>query len=52
MDLILICPIQTSANQGPDSWLVVEAIFKPLVPESSQSSIMITQNCAHAKHKF
>ena len=43
---------QTLANQGPDSRFVVEGIFKPLVPKSSRSSIMIAQNRAHAKHEF
>ena len=43
---------KTSANLGPDWRFIVEEIFKPLVPKSSQSSIMITQNCAHSKHEF
>ena len=42
---------QTLANRGPDSRFVVEAIFKPLVPKLGQSSIIITQNRAHARHK-
>ena len=43
---------QTLANRGPDSRFIVEAIFKPLVPKLSGSSIMITLNRAHTKHKF
>ena len=37
---------QISANWGPDSRFVVKAIFKPLVPKSSWSSILKTQNRA------
>ena len=43
---------QTSANRDPNSRFVVKGIFKPLVPKSSRSSIIITQNCDHVKHKF
>ena len=49
---VFILVHQTLANRGPNSRFIVEAIFKPLVPKSSRSSIMIAQNCAHVKHKF
>ena len=35
---------QTLANRGHNSRFVLEAIFKPLIPKSSRSSIMITLN--------
>ena len=43
---------QTSANGGRNSRFIIEEIFKPLVPKSIWSSMMITQNQAHAKHEF
>ena len=43
---------QTSANRGPDSRFDLVAIFKPLIPKSSNSSIMITINRVHTKHDF
>ena len=38
---------QTLANWGPNSRFDLEAIFKPLIPKSSRSSIMITMNRVH-----
>ena len=43
---------QISANRGPDSSIVLEANFKPLVPKSSRSSETKTQNCAYTNHEF
>ena len=44
--------VQTSANRGPDLRFDPEAIFKPLKPKLSQSSIMITDKCAGHKLIF
>ena len=44
--------VQTSANRGPDSRFVLEASFKPLIPKTSQSSIVITLNCVHTNYNF
>ena len=43
---------QTSANQGPDLRFVFEAISKPLIPKSSRSSKLETQNCGYTNPNF
>ena len=43
---------QTLANQGPDLRFVVKAISKLLVPKSSRSSILKTQNCGYTITNF
>ena len=40
-----------SAYRGPDLRFGFEAIIKSLCPTLGRSSILITQNCVHTKHK-
>ena len=42
-----MCWVQTSANWGPDSWFVLEAIIKALIPKSSRCLILKTHNHLH-----
>ena len=44
--------MQTSANRGPDSRFIVEVITNSLVPKSSRSSILKTQNPGYMNTNF
>ena len=42
--------VSNIGESGSDSRFVLEVIIKALISKSSQSSIMITLNCAHSNH--